>query len=208
MIGDFTPEKQEGIVQKITEENTIVSLPDLMPEDVLVFKIEEELHVGLYLGYGRMLHAKKDGKSRISRLTTSWDKYFLFGIRERDGKDLHPPAGPPAIVAVALVIADYAAASFIAGGLIALSLTTIGCFDRHGHDRLFDRAGYSGASDFKERRIFFFAPVSVRRIADDFQQSVSGACFIWSGAAGRKHCLSEPGRRWGADRYAHCPLRG
>ena len=126
-ISDFSPEKQDEIIKSISEVNTIVSLPDLMPEDVLVFKIDEELHVGLYLGYGRMLHAKKDGKSRISRLTTSWEKYFLFGIREKDGKIYIPPAGPPAVVAVALVIADYAAASFIAGGLIALSLTTIGC---------------------------------------------------------------------------------
>ena len=126
-INDLTPEKQEDFIRGITEANVIVGLSDLMPEDVLVFKIDEELHVGLYLGYGRMLHAKKDGKSRISRLTTSWEKYFLFGIREKDGKISIPPAGPPAIVAVALVIADYAAASFIAGGLIALSLTTIGC---------------------------------------------------------------------------------
>ena len=126
-ISDFTTEKQDEIIKSITESNMIIGLADLQAEDVLVFKIDEELHVGLYLGYGRMLHAKKDGKSRISRLTTSWDKYFLFGIRERDGKIYIPPAGPPAIVAVALVIADYAAASFIAGGLIALSLTTIGC---------------------------------------------------------------------------------
>ena len=126
-INDLTPEIQEGYIRRIIEENSIVGLSDLQAEDVLVFKIDEELHVGLYLGYGRMLHAKKDGKSRISRLTTSWEKYFLFGIRERDGKISIPPAGPPAIVAVALVIADYAAASFIAGGLIALSLTTIGC---------------------------------------------------------------------------------
>ena len=96
-ISDFTPEKQDEIIQKISEVNTIVSLPDLMPEDVLVFKIGEELHVGLYLGYGRMLHAKKDGKSRISRLTTAWDKYFLFGIREKDGKIYIPPSGPPAV---------------------------------------------------------------------------------------------------------------
>jgi hypothetical protein len=126
-INDLTPEGQEAFIRGITEANMIVGLSDLEPEDVLVFKIEEELHVGLYLGYGRMLHAKKDGKSRISRLTVSWEKYFLFAIREKDGKMQIPPAGPPAVVAVALVIADYAAASFIAGGLIALSLTTIGC---------------------------------------------------------------------------------
>ncbi len=126
-ISDFTPEKQEEILKKIVEVNTIVPLEGLQAEDVIVFKIDEELHVGLYLGYGRMLHAKKDGKSRISRLTPTWEKYFLFGIREKDGKIYIPPAGPPAVVAVALVIADYAAASFIAGGLIALSLTTIGC---------------------------------------------------------------------------------
>ena len=126
-ISDFTPEKQEEILKKIVEVNTIVPLEGLQAEDVIVFKIDEELHVGLYLGYGRMLHAKKDGKSRISRLTPSWEKYFLFGIREKDGKIYIPPAGPPAVVAIALVIADYAAASFIAGGLIALSLTTIGC---------------------------------------------------------------------------------
>jgi len=126
-ISDFTPDNQDEIIQQITKVNTIVSIPELQAEDVLVFKIGEELHVGLYLGYGRMLHAKKDGKSRISRLTPSWEKYFLFGIREKDGKIYIPPAGPPAVIAVALVIADYAAASFIAGGLIALSLTTIGC---------------------------------------------------------------------------------
>lgn len=126
-VGDFTTENQEEILKKITELNTIVPAAELKPEDVMVFKIGEELHVGLYLGYGRMLHAKKDGKSRISRLTPSWEKYFLFGIREKGGKIYIPPAGPPAVVAVALVIADYAVASFIAGGLIALSLTTIGC---------------------------------------------------------------------------------
>ena len=126
-INDLTPEGQEDFIRGIMDANMIVGLSDLQPEDVLVFKIDEELHVGLYLGYGRMLHAKKDSKSRISRLTTSWEKYFLFGIREKDGKISIPPAGPPAVVAVALVIADYAAASFIAGGLIALSLTTIGC---------------------------------------------------------------------------------
>ncbi len=126
-INDLTPEGQEGFIRGIMDANMIVGLSDLQPEDVLVFKIDEELHVGLYLGYGRMLHAKKDGKSRISRLTASWEKYFLFGIREKDGKMLIPPAGPPAVVAIALVIADYAVASFIAGGLLALSLTTIGC---------------------------------------------------------------------------------
>ena len=126
-INDLTPEGQEAFIRGIMDANMIVGLSDLQPEDVLVFKIDEELHVGLYLGYGRMLHAKKDGKSRISRLTTSWEKYFLFAIREKDGKISIPPAGPPAIVAVALVIADYAAASFIAGGLIALSLSTIVC---------------------------------------------------------------------------------
>ncbi|MDD5736688.1 MAG: NlpC/P60 family protein [Candidatus Omnitrophica bacterium] len=126
-ISEFFSENQDEIIKKIIEVNTIVSRDELAPEDVMVFKINDELHVGLYLGYGRMLHAKKDGKSRISRLTPSWEKYFLFAIREKDGKIYIPPAGPPAAIAVALVIADYAAASFIAGGLIALSLTTIGC---------------------------------------------------------------------------------
>lgn len=126
-ISEVTPESQDEIIRKIKEVNTIVPLAEIQAEDVLVFKINDELHVGLYLGYGRMLHARKDGKSRISRLTSSWEKYFLFAIREKDGKICIPPAGPPAAIAVALVIADYAAASFIAGGLIALSLTTIGC---------------------------------------------------------------------------------
>lgn len=126
-ISDVDQTKQDEIIKKIKEINTIVALADIQAEDVLVFKINDELHVGLYLGYGRMLHARKDGKSRISRLTPNWEKYFLFAIREKDGKIYIPPAGPPAAIAVALVIADYAAASFIAGGLIALSLTTIGC---------------------------------------------------------------------------------
>lgn len=126
-ISEVEQSKQDEILKKVIETNTIVSKDELQAEDVLVFKINDELHVGLYLGYGRMLHARKDGKSRISRLTPSWEKYFLFGIREKDGQIYIPPAGPPAAIAVALVIADYAAASFIAGGLIALSLTTIGC---------------------------------------------------------------------------------
>ena len=125
-ISDFTSETQDEIIKRIIEVNTIVPLAEIRAEDVLVFKINDELHVGLYLGYGRMLHARKDGKSRISRLTPSWEKYFLFAIREKDGKIYIPPAGPPVAIAIALVIADYAAASFIAGGLIALSLTTIG----------------------------------------------------------------------------------
>jgi len=126
-ISEVDQSKQDEIIKKVIETNTIVSKDDLQAEDVLVFKINDELHVGLYLGYGRMLHARRDGKSRISRLTPSWEKYFLFGIREKDGQIYIPPAGPPAAIAVALVIADYAAASFIAGGLISLSLTTIGC---------------------------------------------------------------------------------
>lgn len=126
-ISEVDQAKQEEIVRKIIETNTIVKKEDLQPEDILVFKINDELHVGLYLGYGRMLHAKKNSKSRISRLDANWEKYFLFAIREKDGKICIPPAGPPAAVAVALVVADYAAASFIAGGLISLSLTTIGC---------------------------------------------------------------------------------
>jgi len=126
-ISEVDQNKQDEIIKKVIETNTIVSKDDLQAEDVLVFKINDDLHVGLYLGYGRMLHARRDGKSRISRLTPSWEKYFLFGIREKDGQIYIPPAGPPAAIAVALVIADYAAASFIAGGLISLSLTTIGC---------------------------------------------------------------------------------
>jgi hypothetical protein len=126
-ISETDPAKQDEIIKKIIETNIIVKKDELEPEDILVFKINDELHVGLYLGYGRMLHARKNSKSRISRLDVTWEKYFLFAIREKDGKIYIPPAGPPAAIAVALVIADYAAASFIAGGLIALSLTTIGC---------------------------------------------------------------------------------
>ena len=207
-ISDFTTEKQDEIIKSITESNMIIGLADLQAEDVLVFKIDEELHVGLYLGYGRMLHAKKDGKSRISRLTTSWDKYFLFGIRERDGKIYIPPAGPPAIVAVALVIADYAAASFIAGGLIALSLTTIGCLIGTA------MIGYSIGLAIQARQTSKSggSSSSPRYQFGELQTTSSNqypvpVLYGQARLAGNIVFQNPVGGR-GADRYAHCPLRG
>jgi len=80
---------------------------------------------------GRMLHARRTvnpvfrGSHRLGKNTS-----FLLSER-RMAKIYIPPAGPQWLLQFALVIADYAAASFIAGGLIALSLTRL-AFDWYG----------------------------------------------------------------------------
>lgn len=121
-------EKIKEFMQKVVAENEVVGPDDrLEPEDLLIFKINDELHVGLYIGYEQMLHAYRGGKSRVSRMDRSWRKYFILAVRPKDGRLYIPPSGPPAVVAIGAVIADYAAASFVAGSLIALSWSTVFC---------------------------------------------------------------------------------
>ncbi|MBI5124358.1 MAG: C40 family peptidase [Candidatus Omnitrophica bacterium] len=107
-VGDYESKDPSEIIQKIKEYNHIIPKDKIEPEDVLVFRIGEELHVGLYLGYGRMLHATEGKKSRISRLTPSWEKCFLFAIREKNGRIYIPPAGPPAIIAAVAFVGGMA----------------------------------------------------------------------------------------------------
>jgi cell wall-associated NlpC family hydrolase len=87
---DYESTDPKEIIAKIREYNTIVPTDEIEPEDVLVFQIDGELHVGLYLGYGRMLHATEGKKSKISHLTPSWEKCFVFAIREKNGRILYP----------------------------------------------------------------------------------------------------------------------
>ncbi|MDD5422069.1 MAG: NlpC/P60 family protein [Candidatus Omnitrophica bacterium] len=106
--GDYESLDPDEVIFKIREYNYIIPKDEIQPEDVLVFKIDDELHVGLYLGYGRMLHATEGKKSKISRLTPSWETCFLFAIREKDGRIYIPPAGPPAIIAAVAFVGAMA----------------------------------------------------------------------------------------------------
>ncbi|MFH1385103.1 MAG: NlpC/P60 family protein [Candidatus Omnitrophota bacterium] len=97
-IRDNKDKLPQEILNEFKGKNHIVGINGIQSEDILVFKIHNELHVGLYLGYGKMLHADRKGKSRIGRLNHLWEKHFVFGIRAKDGQIYIPPAGDPVTI--------------------------------------------------------------------------------------------------------------
>lgn len=106
----------EALRKKIEEHAYIVPAGDLLIKgDIMVFLIEKELHVAVYLGHKRMLHAQEGERSRISRLSPAWGKLFRFGLRPKNGTLYVPPAGPPAAVAIA---------GGMIGGMLSFSAAT------------------------------------------------------------------------------------
>lgn len=101
----------EKLAQRIKEGAEVIKANQLKEGDVLVFRFEDELHVGLFLGFGKMLHAKRGARSRISRLSLGWCKHFVFALRPKNGKIYLPPAGPPVAVAVVGAMIGGAAAA-------------------------------------------------------------------------------------------------
>jgi hypothetical protein len=113
-VKNWPPEK---IVQKLRDQSEIINNAiDIKPEDILVFNINNELHVGLYLGYGRMLHARAGQTSKISPLNIYWIKYFTFAIRIKDGQIFIPPAGPPVVIGALIAAGIGTGVGYITGG--------------------------------------------------------------------------------------------
>jgi len=115
---------KEFISREIIEKNEVIAAGHIKAGDMLIFNVDGEMHIALYLGYLRMLHARRDQKSKVSRFTKEWQEYFLFAIRPRDNRIYIPPAGPPAAIAAGLMIAD----AIISVGFLGaqISLFTIG----------------------------------------------------------------------------------
>jgi len=86
----------EILKEKIKENAHIIPADKLEAGDILVFKIKDELHVGVYIGFKKMLHAQEGDRSRISRMTPHWAEMFQFALRPKGGRMYLPPAGPPA----------------------------------------------------------------------------------------------------------------
>ncbi len=125
---EYVNKDPKEIVLKIQEYNEIVPIDKIQPEDILIFKIENELHCGLYLGYGRMLHARRNQKSVITKLGNVYQKYFLFAIRAKNGKIYIPPGGPPVAIAIAVAIADVVVATALGAAFWTTVIYAIGTF--------------------------------------------------------------------------------
>lgn len=109
-ISEHRHRSPEEVLHDLDNKNEIVEAEDLQPGDVMIFNIKGELHVALYIGYRKMLHAWCNKTSRISRMNSSWREYFVFAIRAKDGEIYIPPAGDP--VTIGLI-----AGMVIAGGI-------------------------------------------------------------------------------------------
>jgi len=107
----------EIIKKTLLEE--LIKPEDIQEGDTLIFKIDGELHLGIYLGYGQMLQAERNDKSHITRLSIPLLECYQFAIRPKDGSIYLPPAGPPAV---------FAAVGYIVGGFLGLGGATLGTF--------------------------------------------------------------------------------
>jgi len=107
-INVITELSSTEIIKKTLLEE-LIKPEDIQEGDTLIFKIDGELHLGIYLGYGQMLQAEKNDKSHITRLSLPLLECYQFAIRPKDGSIYLPPAGPPAV---------FAAVGFIVGGFL------------------------------------------------------------------------------------------
>ena len=116
----ITELSSQEIIKKTLKEEAVAP-EDLQEGDTIIFKIDGELHLGVYLGYGRFLQAERNNKSHISRLCPELIECYQFAIRPQDGTIYLPPGGPPVV---------FAAVGAIAGGFLISgpAWATIGAF--------------------------------------------------------------------------------
>lgn len=71
----------QWFIREILERGTEVRQDQLRTFDVLCFRIEGEIrHIGVYVGYGKFLHAYCDA-SCIDRLSGSWGSKLALCVR-------------------------------------------------------------------------------------------------------------------------------
>jgi len=83
-INVITELSSTEIIKKTLLEE-LIKPEDIQEGDTLIFKIDGELHLGIYLGYGQMLQAERNDKSHITRLSIPLLECYQFAIRPKDG---------------------------------------------------------------------------------------------------------------------------
>jgi cell wall-associated NlpC family hydrolase len=68
-----------------SQVGSAVSKSGLRPGDLVVFKIQSDLHTGIYTGQGKFVHSPSSGKTvRVDKLTNKyWLNKFVAGRRHR-----------------------------------------------------------------------------------------------------------------------------
>lgn len=69
-------------LDKILEDFGMKIIKEIVqPEDIVVFNIEDEIHAGIILPFGKFLHSTKSVGSCIDRLKDDYLKALEYGVR-------------------------------------------------------------------------------------------------------------------------------
>lgn len=89
----------------VLEYGEPIKYSELQPNDIMYFAWKDEIHAGVYIGYGKYLHINEKATSHISKLNESAKSRIIAIMRpSKTQKKIIPPAGRSFVQGLATVV--------------------------------------------------------------------------------------------------------